>query len=309
MRTCRMIPPALAAAWCSLGAVSLAQADCPGGVFSFTFQHCPLGNAVLSTNGLGHVIISNVGISGADGAETFIQRVPSIVTAGQLQITEPDSYNEGALLAFGATGVVSESPQSPLFQVQLLREDNAQMDFLSTVTVFPDFNPIGTSSYTAMILSNGVEVAVQPNLSGPVRVADAEFALRGLSPPVLGIVSAQLLSATPGPGLRGEPDPDLHVRLGWNQPVLILLPGAPQPVRGDSLVLAVRAAPGVEISTLQTLRLTGQHLGSITILHASAMALGLGSIPTLSEWGMIAMLCGLLAAGGYLIKRRQPIPA
>ncbi len=288
-----IIAPAVGAL-CALLAAGEVAGQCvvfdPGGR---AFKNCPRGNAVLSIGGGGEVIVNDVGATGLDGVEWFLADLEYNPRAA----TDLAGYSMAQLgnqMTFITRGYVNGdvNPRN-LLRVNVVREDVNSAGFPSTLSIYVDFSPIDAAAYDALI--DGQPAQDATGLQGRVLIRGATPG-RDETPPVHRTLTNVEKSQQQ---LRASGTTVSHT-LQWPEPVEILLPNQAAVTVGQSITF-VASHPAVAPRALSSVQVTGRNVLSFVITDENALY---ETIPTLSQWGLIILGVGLVAAGVVVVRKR-----
>lgn len=120
----------------------------------FGFAHASLGQSAVDPDGMGDIVISNVGSSGADGVSVLVGDNDFHLNV------EVESPPVGAQVTFVDRGTVSAVPNVAISTLTIERTANGQL-------VTPSFAPsLGVSTYTLKLYNEGQLVYSQSGMSG-----------------------------------------------------------------------------------------------------------------------------------------------
>lgn len=129
--------------------------------------HTPLGQANLSLDMAGDLVVSNIGASGQDGVTIQIGESDGLDFS-----ISPAQPPDGAVLTISKIGQLNGVPDQPL--------STLTTTVVGAESVLePDFAPLGASTYTVVALNQGVVVAQVSGLSGAAVTHDSETAIFG----------------------------------------------------------------------------------------------------------------------------------
>jgi len=154
-------PLALALGLCGLAYQFNGNVQAQPAFFSFGLPQTPLGQAIVSTNPLGNVIVSNLSSNGQDGVEIALG-----TSRGLYMILDLPPSNAIPLGATIRNQLHVEVPGvgDSVDELRIKRTTNG-------FQITPDFSPGGSPTYSLTLLSNGVVVYHQIGVSGPAGVA------------------------------------------------------------------------------------------------------------------------------------------
>jgi subtilisin family serine protease len=130
---------------------------CPAAVFAQGIPHRALGVASLTNSVDGHLLMSNLGNTGGDGAYAHLGQAQGwTVTPEPL---DPAALSTGAFVQFMTAGAATGDGNRLLGRARV--EDTG-----TELAARFDFNTLGASHYTLAVKSNGVVLATLTNRSG-----------------------------------------------------------------------------------------------------------------------------------------------
>ena len=255
-----------------------------------TLLNTRLGNALLSLNATGELVVSGIGSTGQDGvsitfldpartahedweefARTEVKRFCDRAGGGDLCTT-------GAL--FEATGVLRTGQRIVVTHTQTADAPNSQ-----EIQISPAFAPIGASTFRIRVFNGGV-------------------------PPAVVDVPGQSLAITVDEFPTGYSFTNRDYGVTWDAPRNITVPGAGTVV-GDELRLEPEN-PSVPMGRLQRLELQAADIaslargaGSFTIIQEFLFRPA-RVVPALKGVGLLALVLALMVSGFYLVRRRTP---
>jgi hypothetical protein len=142
----------------TVDSMALRVWTCPPPLFSSGLPHSALGQAELHEDAQGHLVISNLGASGADGFAVPIG-AGSGWTASWLDLDEQGPLPQGTALSATAVGVAGGTAGKTLGTVRLEQVAGA-------VQISADFQPVGAATYTLEIRDGGPQGDVVTHLTG-----------------------------------------------------------------------------------------------------------------------------------------------